>query len=118
MSVIPYSLCALLLVFTISHRASAAFGLEMGPLMKLVAGQLTEIERLTQQLGVAKENQALLLELNRGIDKTVSQIQTLESVLERAQGLEPKAIRSISELNQYLSRAREAKKLVEDAMGL
>jgi hypothetical protein len=86
--------------------------------MKLVAGQITEIERLTQQLGVAKENQALLIELNRGIDKTVTQIQTLETVLERAQGLEPRAVRSVSELNQYLSRAREAKRVVEDAIGL
>lgn len=108
----------LLSVFTYSPQTQAAFGLEMAPLMKLVAGQVAEIERLTQQVGIAKDNHALLIELNQGIDKTVSQIQSVESVLERAQGLDPRAVRSISELNAYMARTREAKRAVEELMEL
>ena len=114
----PYSLALILLAFAYSGHAHGAFGLEMGPLLKLVAGQVTEIERLTQQIGIAKENQALLIELNQGIDKTVSQIQSVEQVLDRAQGLDPKAVRSVAELNSYLARTREAKRTVEELMGL
>ncbi len=117
LTVFPYVLL-LMSVFAHTPDARAAFGLEMGPLLKLVAGQVTEIERLTQQLGVARENQELLFELNRGIDKTVSQIRSVEAVLERAQGLDPQAVRSISELNVYLSRTREAKRVVEEMMEL
>lgn len=106
------------LAFAYSGSALGAFGLEMAPLMKLVAGQVTEIERLTQQIGIAKENQALLFELNQGINKTVAQIEAMNAVLDRAQGLDPKAVRSMSELNAYLARTREAKRAVEELMGI
>ena len=116
-SVIATSLLALP-VFTYSPQTQAAFGLEMAPLMKLVAGQVAEIERLTQQVGIAKDNHALLIELNQGIDKTVSQIQSVESILDRAQGMDPRAVRSISELNAYMARTRDAKRAVEELMEL
>ena len=52
------------------------------------------------------------------IDKTVAQIQAVEVVLDRAQGLDPKAVRSVAELNQYMARTREAKRTVEELMGI
>ena len=60
----------------------------------------------------------MLLELNHGIEKTVAQIEAVEAVVERAQGLDPSAVRSVSDLNEYLRRTREAKRSVEELMSI
>ena len=101
-----------------SRPAQAILGLEIGPMLQLVAGQVKEIEHLTEQVGIAKENRDLLIALNRGIDRTVDQIQSIQTIVERAQGLDPSAIRSISDLNEFLSRVREARRSMDELMGI
>ncbi|MGE4108223.1 MAG: hypothetical protein AB7F66_13495 [Bacteriovoracia bacterium] len=96
--------------------ASALFGEELAPLFELVAGQIQEIERLTEQLGVAKDQQNLLIQLNSGIEKTVTQIRTLQSILERSQGLDPKEVKSISDLNDLLTRVKDVKSLIDSVI--
>lgn len=98
--------------------ARAMFGMELGPLLQLVAGQVTEIERLSEQIGVTKENRKFLEDLNSGINRTVQQIQSIQAIVERAQGLEPKAIRSVAALNDYLRRVHDARRAVDEALGI
>jgi hypothetical protein len=96
-----------------------AFGfLDVGPLLQLVAGQITEIDRLTQTVGLAEENRKLLLDLNEGINKTVQQIQTLQAIIDRAQGLDPRQVKSLADLNDLLSRAKDTRQQIEELLGL
>jgi len=86
--------------------AQSVLGTDMLPLLQLVSGQVREIEALTQQLGATREQTGLLFELNDGINRVVHQIQTLEAIVERAQGVNPSAVQSLSELNSLMRRAR------------
>jgi hypothetical protein len=90
----------------ITRIAQAAFGTEMLPLLQLVSGQVREIEALTQQLGATREQTSLLFELNQGVERVVSQIQSMEAIVERSQGLNPSAVQSLSQLNDLMRRAR------------
>lgn len=109
---------ALWSVLFFSLQAKAFFGTEMGPLIQLVAGQLQEIEKLSRQVGLAENQIQYLTALNDGIDKTVHQIQSVQSIYERAQGLDPREIKSLSDLSSYLDRARETKIAVEELLAL
>lgn len=105
------------LVCLLLSRSSIAFlGTELGPLLQLVAGQVQEIEKLAETVGVAKDQREILIKLNHGIDETISQIQSIQSIIDRAQGLDPRSIRTISELNQYLGRLKEAKRSIDDVL--
>jgi hypothetical protein len=99
-----------------SSQAFALFGEELGPLLQLVSGQVTEIERLSETVGVAKDQMKLLQDLNTGIDRTISQIQSIEQIVQRAQGLDPTAVKSLSDLNDLLSRVKQTKRQVDDLM--
>lgn len=96
----------------------ALFGEEIPALLELIAGQVREIEQLTQAVGIAKEHRDLALEINRGIDQAVSQIRSVQSVLERVQGLNPTAARSIADLNDYLARMEAARRDLDQALGI
>ena len=85
------------LALATSARASL-FGEENIPLMKLVLGQLVELEKLAAALEVAKEQRDLLEQINAGVTRTIAQIEAIEEILTRAQGLDPRNIRRISEL--------------------
>lgn len=98
--------------------ANAFLGTEIAPLLQLVSGQVQEIQRLTESVGVAKDQVELLRGLNEGIDRAVTQIQTLHQIVERAQGLDPTAVRSISDLNDLLLRANNTKGLIEEMLEL
>lgn len=105
----------LALVF-VPMPALAFLGSEMVPLLELVAGQVRELELLSQNIGVTKENIQIVRDLNDGIEKTVAQIHAIESIIERSKGLDPTAIRSLSELNDYLNRSESLKRDTDDVM--
>lgn len=96
----------------------AFFGTELAPLLELVAGQVAELEKLTQTLGLAKESATYLRQLNEGIERTVDQIRSLQALLERAQGLDPKGVRSLADLNELLRKASSLKADVETLLQL
>jgi hypothetical protein len=100
------TLVAILLFAWDCSLAYALIGEEMIPLLQLVSGQVRQLEFLTEQLGVAKQQSALLLELNKDIQRVVSQIQSIETIIERTQGLNPQSARSLAELNDLLRRVR------------
>ncbi|MCC7441305.1 MAG: hypothetical protein IT285_06720 [Bdellovibrionales bacterium] len=102
----------------VTSPAQALLGTELGPLLQLVSGQVTEIEKLAENVGVSREQTDLLHRLNRDVDKTVAQIQTLQTLIERAQGLDPRGIRSLSDLNELLRRAKDVQHLLEELLSL
>ncbi|NDD92030.1 hypothetical protein EBZ37_08100 [bacterium] len=95
-----------ILAALLPNSAHAILGSEMVPLMQLVAGQVSELESLAQQLGATQEQTGLLFELNSGVNKVVNQIESLESIVERTQGLNPSSARSLASLNDLMRRAR------------
>lgn len=113
------NVCFLILVGFLTPRPSfALFGEELAPLFQLVGGQVKEIETLADQVGATKEQSKLLSDLNMGIEQTVRQIQAIEALVERAQGLSPSAVRSIAELNDYLARVNDAKRAVDEVLSI
>lgn len=96
--------------------ASAFLGTELGPLLQLVSGQVQELERLTQSVGVARDQVQLLRTLNDGIERTVTQIQTLQTILERSRDLNPREVKSLADLNDLLERAQGTKALIDDLL--
>ena len=108
--------CRFLLIGFILCPATAwAFmGSEMVPLIQLVTGQVQEIERLAQTIGLARDQLELIRQLNDGIDKTVTQITSLQQLIERVQGLNPQSVRSLSDLNDLLERTKATQETVEE----
>lgn len=105
---------ALLLSLVLSRPAFGFFGTEVAPLLQLVSGQITEIEKLSQFVGAAEDQVAVLRALNEGIDRSIAQIRSLQSLMERAQGLDPTEIRSLADLNDLLQRAQGVQHQLED----
>ena len=106
-----------LLIWSASAKASM-FGEELVPLMKMVAGQIEEIHELSETVGLAEDQIKYLQDLNRGIERTVQQIQSLQDIVEHAQGLDPTGIRSIADLNDLLRKAKNTKGEIEDLLGM
>lgn len=102
----------------LAQQSAQAFFADVGPLLQLVAGQVQEIEKLSDTLGLMKEQKDALMNLNAGIGRAVSQIESIQTIIQNSKNLDPRSIRSISELNEYLSRAKEAKGRVEDVLKL
>lgn len=103
-----------LLILLLTCPAEAFFFAEIAPLLQLVTGQVTEIEKLTETIGISREQTQILRELNEGVDKAVTQIQNLQSLIERAQGLDPTAVKSLSDLNDLLRRANNVKETIDE----
>lgn len=95
-----------------------AFFADVGPLLQLVSGQIQEIDRLSKSVGIAEDNQKLLLELNEGINKTVQQIQTLEAIIDRAQETDARQVQSLADLNNLLQHAQGTRAQIEDLLGV
>lgn len=108
----------LILGALVPRPCHALFGEELAPLFQLVAGQVKEIETLANQVGATQEQSKFLSDLNAGIDQTVRQIQAIQDLVERAQGLSPSAVRSIAELNDYLHRVNDAKRAVDEILSI
>jgi len=94
-------LSVFLLVISLPAQASI-FGEENAPLWKLVTGQIIELDRLAQAVGVAEEQRDILIQLNEGVERTTRQIEALESVIERAKGLDPSSVRTLSDLTSRI----------------
>lgn len=107
-------LTAVCLMLLLPIRAYPFFGTEIGPLLQLVSGQIQQIQQLADQVGVAKEQQELLLQLNEGIGQVVDQIQTLQTIVERAKGLDPREVRTLSDLNDLLARAKQTQAMLAE----
>lgn len=110
------------LILLSSSSYGSMFGEETIPLMKLVAGQITEIERLSENLNIAKDQAKTLHDLNSGIERAVSTLESIQSILERAQGIDPSAVRSLADVNALLERAQstqeEIRILIRTQIGL
>ena len=105
-------------LFQVSSAQASLFGEENVPLFQLVVGQVQEIERLAELIGAAKNQVEAIKSLNAGINKTVDQIQAIEIIIDRAQGVDPTSIKSIAELNDYLERVQDVKARMDDLMGI
>jgi hypothetical protein len=93
----------LLLALLLPLKAKASlFGEENVPLWKLVVGQITELERLSAALGVAKDSRELLIRVNEGIGKVTEQLEKIDELVKRAKNLDPKQLKRISDINRLL----------------
>lgn len=108
-------LCLVFLVPATPVRASI-FGEENIPLMKLVIGQIIELEKLAAALEVAKEQRDLIEQVNAGVNRTIAQIEAIEEILTRAQGLDPRNIRRLSDLTQAIQEVRDLKRRAQDVL--
>jgi hypothetical protein len=102
----------------IPKPAHAFFGTELAPLFQLVSGQVSEITKLTEIIGMAKDQAEALRVLNEGISKAVSQIQTLQAIVERTQGLDPTGVKSLADLNNLLTKAQGTQMLIEEMLAI
>lgn len=107
----------LILLLLCQPAEASIFGEENIALMKLVMGQIAELEKLTEAIGLAKENRDLLIQINDGIGKVTDQLDAIDEIVRRAKRLDPKAIRKISDLTALINEAktltREIDKLLE-----
>lgn len=102
----------------IQSAHASILGEELIPLAKLVAGQVIELERLSETMGIAKEQRDALLKVNEGIERTTHQIDAIQAVIDRAQGLGPSSAQNIAELNRWLSDTRALSSEVQDVVSL
>lgn len=109
---------ALLALFLQTIPAHALFGEDVAVLLKLVAGQITEINTLAKILTSSESNLEALKQLNEGIEATVSHLNSLDSLLERVQGLDPSSIKSLSELNSALEETKSLASQTEQLLVL
>lgn len=103
-------------VFLLPYSALAFLGTELGPLLQLVSGQITEIEKLSESINATRDQTKTLRELNDGIEQAVMQIRNIQAIIERTQGVDPRAVRSLSDLNDLLDRAHQTKQAIDDLM--
>lgn len=114
--------CLILGIALVTLGSTASFGSMFGEeniaLGKLVLGQIEEIHQLTEQVGAAKDQVEFLVQLNQGIESAISQIQSIQAIIERAKDLDPTTVRSVADLNELLRRAKDTKARIEDLMVL
>jgi hypothetical protein len=110
---------ALIFLALLPFEANASlFGEENVPLYKLVLGQVMELQRLAESVGIEREQMKLLIQINEGIERTTSQINSMEAIVQRAQGLDPKSIRRISDLTGQINELKALKTDVEDLVAV
>ena len=108
----------LILILTIllaSDCKASMFGEETIVLAKMLANQIIELERLADSVGLAQENRDMLAYVNEGIERTTKQIEAIDSIIGRAQGLDPNSLKNLSELTNLLN---ETKALQQDTSEL
>lgn len=96
----------LALLFSTSQSHASIFGEETIVLAKMLSNQLIELERLADSVGLATENRDMLRFINEGIDRTTRQIEAVQSIISRSQGLGPNSVKNLSDLNSLLSEAK------------
>lgn len=101
-----------ILLFLLTPPAEASiFGEENIALMKIVLGQIAELEKLTEALGVAKESRDALIAINDGVNKVVNQLEGIDEIVRRAERLDPRAIKRISDITRLIN---DTKTLAKD----
>ncbi len=106
------------LIFTPTSLRASIFGEENIALMKLVVGQIVELERLAEAVEISKDQTEILTKINDGIFKALDQIEAFEEILKRAQGLNPKNIKKISDLTALINEVKEIKNQVKTILSL
>ncbi|MBI2712581.1 MAG: hypothetical protein HYX41_07000 [Bdellovibrio sp.] len=92
----------LLSLLTPTVSKASMFGEETAVLLEVVANQLTELGKLAENIGVSKEHLQMLYQINDGVQQVTRQIQALQSIVDRAQGVDPTAIRSLADINRSI----------------
>lgn len=88
----------------VGPNAEASFlGEETAVLIQMAGNQLSELEKLAETIGIAKEQRDLLLRINEGVYRTTSQIQSIQTIIQRSEGLDPKQVRDLAAINQSIS---------------
>ena len=103
----------LLFFFTLNSKASI-FGEETAVLLQVVSNQLTELQRLTENVGIAKSQMQLLYKINDGVQQATAQIQAIQSIIDRAQGIDPGSIRDLSALNRHIEEMSTVSSQIND----
>ncbi len=111
-----FIVCILVALVLATQARASIFGEENIALMKLVIGQIIELEKLASAVEVAKEQKELLEQINAGVTRTVEQIEAIEEILTRAQGLDPRNIRRISDLTNAIIEVKDLKRRAQDIM--
>src|SRR3989344_3796908 len=97
----------LILLFILSccvsgNAHASLFGEETLVLMQIVANQLTELKHLAENVGIQKNQIELLYEINEGVQKSTQQITSLQSIIDRSQGVDPTSVKNLSEINRNI----------------
>ena len=103
-------------ILTASNAKASMFGEENIALLKLVAGQLEEIQQLTEAAGAAKNQVEILRQLNDGINRVTATIQTIEEITKRAKGLDPTSVKRLSDITQLVNEVQELKRQTEEIL--
>ena len=98
-----------------SSQASI-FGEETVVLLEVVANQLTELNRLAENVGIAKNQIELLKQINEGVERATYQIQSIQSILDRSQGVDPSSIRSLSDINQAIEDMKSVSSDIQELL--
>jgi len=102
-----------LLLLIPSIGKASIFGEENIALFKLVMGQIVELEKLTEAIGIAKDQRAFLLEINKGIENVSSQIENIEAIIKRAEHLDPSAVKRMSDITSFLNETKNLKRDID-----
>jgi hypothetical protein len=105
-------------IFAPIESAHALFGSETFVLMEVVSNQVMELQRLAESVGIAKDQANLLVQINEGVQQTTRQIRALESIIERAQGVNPTSVQSLSEINATLETTRALSNDVQELVSV
>jgi hypothetical protein len=97
---------------------ASIFGEETAVLIQMAGTQLKELSHLAESVGIAKDQRDFLIQINDGVDKTVQQIQSIESIVERAQGVDPTAIRNLTQLNDAIDNTKSISNDVQELLSL
>ena len=108
---------SLVLLVSIGAQASI-FGEETAVLIGIASNQLTELAKLAEHIGVSKQQRDLLIQLNEGVNQTVEQINSIEKIIERAQGLDPTSMQSLSDINRAITGLRLFSGEIQELLGL
>lgn len=82
-------------------RASI-LGEENIALAKLIIGQIVELERLAEIVEASQENIQVLRKVSEGIERSIRQVEGLESLIDRFKSVDPSSVRDLASLNHQL----------------
>ncbi len=81
---------------------ASMFGEETGVLIESLSVQIQQLNNLADEVGIGKDQIEILTKINEGVSQTTRQIQALDAIIERAQGVDPTSIKSLSDINKRI----------------